>query len=216
MHHRQRALRQVLRVKNHHIIPQHVEMIQQCDQVPLALAAAVFGDERRLLEGPRRSRPIHILFPLCQRLVKIPGVVTQAIKQPSRRGPALGKIVGPRRVDFGEPKVFVLLGDPAIVDTAEFAIGRPHERGRDACVGFVCVGVEDPARRGAGEAIGAGLEVGGFWVGGPPEEDVAVGDGEVDDNVALFVFVAAGDMAVESCGGLSLLAQLATEQENEG
>lgn len=98
--------------------------------------------------------------------------------------------------------MFVLLGDPAIVDAAEFAVGGPHERRRDACVaGFVGVGVEDPARRGAGEAVGAGLEVGGFWVGGPPEEDVAIGDGEVDDDVALFVFVAAGYMAVESCGG---------------
>lgn len=126
--------------------------------------------------------------------------MTQAIKQPPSRGSALGKIVGPRRVDFGEPKVFVLLGDPAIVNTAEFAIGGPHERGRDACVGFVGLGVEDPACRGAAEAIGSGLEVGGYWVGGPPEEDVAIGDGEVDDDVALFVFVATGYMTVESCG----------------
>lgn len=175
-------------------------MIQQRNQVSLALTAAFFGDERRLLKGTRRTRPIDIFFSLCQWLVKIPGIMTQAIKQSTSRGSTLGKIVRPRRIDFGEPKVFVLLGNPPIVDAAEFAIGRPHERRRDACVRFVSVGVEDPARRGTGEAVGARLEVGGFWVWGPPEEDVAVGDGEVDDDVTLFVFVTAGYMAVKSCG----------------
>lgn len=123
--------------------------------------------------------------------------MTQTVKQPARGGPALGEIVGPRRVDFGEPKVLVRLGDPAVVDAAEFAIGGPDERGRDACLVGLGGWVEDPAGGGTGEAVGSRDKVGGFGIGGPPEEDVAVGDGEVDDDVAVLVLVATGDMTVE-------------------
>lgn len=196
MQHGQRALRQVLRIKNHHVIPQHIQVIHQRDQIPLALAAAVPRNKRRLLERARRPSPIHVLRPRRARRVQVPRVVAQAIEQPAGRGAALGKVVGPGRVDLGQPEVLVRLGHPAVVDAAELAVGGPDERGRDARVGFGGW-VEDPARRGAGEAVGAGAPVGGSWVGRPPEEDVAVGDGEVDDYVAVLVLVAAGDVAME-------------------
>lgn len=102
--------------------------------------------------------------------------MAQAVEQPASRRPALGKIIWARRIDLGQPKVLVLLCYPAVINTAELAVSRPDESGRDARVGLG-LGVEDPARRGAGETVGPGLEVCGFWVRRPPEEDVAVGDG---------------------------------------
>ena len=62
----------------------------------------------------------------------------------------------------------------------------------------------DPACGRAGEfvALGEGAFALGEWR--EEEEDVAIGDGQVEDDVALGVLVAACDVAVEACKGQSV------------
>ncbi|SPQ25712.1 ef798fcc-f04c-4c85-91f9-df14b1c280cd [Thermothielavioides terrestris] len=61
MDHRQRALGQVLRVEDDHVVAQLVEVVQQRDQVALALGAALARDEGRLLEGHGRPGEVDVL-----------------------------------------------------------------------------------------------------------------------------------------------------------
>lgn len=94
----------------------------------------------------------------------------------------------------------VRLRHEAVVDARELAVDLEDGRGGDAVAGLVGLGVEDPAVGGAGELVALGEVVGGgvgAVVGREEEEDVAVGDGEVEDDAARGVFVAAGDVAVE-------------------
>lgn len=195
--HSQRALRQFLRIKDEDVIAQHIEVIDERDEVTLALGAIfLLGDERRLLERRRGPGKVDVLVARGERLRRVPGVVAQTVEEPPRGRPTLGKVVRSRGVDLGQPKVLVLLGHPPVIDAAELAVGRPDEGGRDVRVGLG-LGVEDPARRRGGELVALGHLPCGQWVWGPPEEDIAVGDGEVDDNVAFFVLVAASDVALK-------------------
>lgn len=196
---RQRALGQILRVKDDHVVSEHIQVIQQHNQVALALAAVILGDEARLLKGPRWAGEPDILGALGQGIVKVPGVVTQAVEQPTRRRSALGKVVRSCGIDSDLPEMLILLGHPAVVDAAELAVGRPHEGGCDSGVGG-SVGVEDPACGGRAQLVTGCHLAFGQGIRGPPEEYVAIGDGEIDDDVAVVVLEAACNMPLESCG----------------
>lgn len=170
-------------------------MIHQRDQPPLPFLVTL-RYESRLLKRARRSRKVHILLPRGKLIVQIPGIVSQTVEQPSRRRATLGKVVRTGGVDFREPEMLVLAGGPAVVDAGELAVGRPDEgRGDAGVVGEG--GVEDPAVGRGGELVPFGELTLFLAVGREPEEDVAVGDGEVDDDVALGVFVAACYVAME-------------------
>lgn len=76
VNHGQRSLCQILRVKNRHVIPQLVEPVHECDQVPLALGGVVaLGDEARLLDRRRGSEEIRVLRATCERVVRVPRVM---------------------------------------------------------------------------------------------------------------------------------------------
>lgn len=192
--HRHRPLRQIPRIQNHHIIPEHIQMILQRNQIPIPLLRTPPPrNKRRLLPRRRRPRPHRIPRP------PLPRKMAQNIKQPARRRPALGRVVKPRPVHLRLPEVVVRLGDAAVVDARELAVDLEDGGGRDAVAGLVGLGVEEPAVGGAGElvALGEAVRRGVDVVGREEEEDVAVGDGEVEDDAARGVFVAAGDVAVE-------------------
>lgn len=196
---RQRAPGQILGIKNHNVVAQHIQVVQQRNQVALALAAVVLGDKRRLLEGGGRSGEPDIFGAWGQRMVEIPRVVAEAVEEPARRRSTGGKIVRPCRVDLGLPEMLVLFGDPAVVDAAELAVGGPDKGRCDPRVGSG-LGVEDPARGRRAQLVSCCHVVSGLgWIWRPPKEDVAIGDSEVDDDMASVVFVAARNVAVETC-----------------
>ena len=156
VHHGQRPLGQMLGVEDEDIVPQHVEMIHKRDQVPLPLRAVFFGDERGFLDRRRRPEKEYVLLPFGKRLVQVPGVVSQTIKQPSCWRPALGEVVRKSRIRPRLPEVFVFLGDKAVIDTGELAVGRPGVGRCDMRVGL-SLGIEDPACSRATEFVGPGL-----------------------------------------------------------
>ena len=100
------------------------------------------------------------------------------------------------RIDFRLPEVIVGFCDEAVVDAGEFSVGAPG-LGLDAgvCRGF---GVECPAAGWGGEVVAFGKVGGGLVVRWKPEENIAVGDGEVDDDIAGGVFVTAGYVSMET------------------
>lgn len=76
MDHSQRALGQVLRVKNRYIIPKLVEPVHECNQVPLALGGVLaLGDEARLLDRRRRAEEVRVLRAACECVVRVPCVM---------------------------------------------------------------------------------------------------------------------------------------------
>lgn len=127
----------------------------------------------------------------------------QTIKQPTGGGTAFGEIVRPAWVNAALPKVAVRFGHPAVVDAAELAVGGPEKGGCDA---RACFGgwVENPARGGTAKVVGFPLFCWGLWFWRPPEEDITIGDGEVDDDVPGWVFVTACYVALEACGMVSV------------
>lgn len=76
MNHSQRALSQILRVKNRHVIPQLVEAVHEGDQVPLSLGGVVaLGDEARLLDCRRGAEEVRIFSATRERVLRVPFVV---------------------------------------------------------------------------------------------------------------------------------------------
>lgn len=180
-------------------------MVQKRHDVPLSLGglSAVhfpLGNEDRLLKGARRA---------CEELVLracLPVVVTQDIEQAPCRGPALGEVVGPRGVHLQLPEMAILLGGETVVNAGELAVGALIRARR----GHAGIGrrlrIELPSDRARDELArrpGRDRRVGAAVVRGPPEEDVAVGNGEVADDVTGFVLISAGDVAVEACSWLA-------------
>lgn len=94
--------------------------------------------------------------------------------------------------------------DEPVVDAGEFAVDAEELRGLDVCTGCGC-GVEGPAVGVGDEFVALGEGGAGGGVGGEPEEDVVGCDGEVEDYVAVFIFVATCDVAVECFPSLANL-----------
>jgi hypothetical protein len=93
--------------------------------------------------------------------------------------------------------VVVLHCGEAIVNSGEFATEGVEFLGRvDPGIGR-CGRIEDPARRFVLELVALGDGAGGGVDGREEEEDVAIGDGEVKYDFALWGFVAANSMALE-------------------
>lgn len=108
VNHSQRPLGQILRVKDGYIVPQLVEPIHERYQVPLSLGRVVTpGDEARLLYRRRGPEEVRVLGAARQRVVWVPGIVSQAIEEAASGGSTLLKVVRLRRVDLGLPKVLI-------------------------------------------------------------------------------------------------------------
>lgn len=191
---------EVHRIKDEQVVPLHVQVVQQREQISLALRAILpLRHEDGLLEGAGRARPVLVLR------ARVPVIMPDDVPQaPSRRATLL-HVVELGRVCLQLPEVRVLLRHEPVVDARELAVGPVQFERPDPGVSGG-LGVEDPAEGVRDElaargSLGAGLVNAGVL--GPPEEDVVVGDGEVADDMALLVLVGAGDMAVEACAGLA-------------
>lgn len=83
MNNRNRSLGDVLRIENADIITEHVQVVQQSNNIAIPLPRASGpGDKRRFLK--RRTRP----SPKCIRDRLIPGEVADSIEQSSGGRPA--------------------------------------------------------------------------------------------------------------------------------
>lgn len=168
MYHGQRPLRQILRIENQDVVAQHVEMIQQRNQVALALSGRPgFGHKHRLLERTGRPGPVQILLP------RLPLKMAHDVEKPTRRRPALGKVIRLGGINDALPEVVVLLGQDPVVDARELAVDAEGLERLDACVRWG-LGVEDPAV-GVGDefvALQEGRGRVGEGVGREEEEDV--------------------------------------------
>ena len=208
-------------------------MVKKGDQVSLTLGATVARDEGRLLERHGRTRVVDVfeaeragarfvsLSGGCRRRRVVarvllgPGVVAEAVEKPARRRAALGKVVGPGWVDDGLPKVAVRLGDEAVVDARELAVGKPRQRRSHALIGHPDIGVacgrgadgrllgfrvKDPAHhRGSQllalcQPVSFRCDVLIWW---EKEEDVPVRNGQVENDFPGWKLVTASHMTVE-------------------
>ena len=193
MDHSQRTLRNLLRVEDAHVIPQLVQVVQQANEVPVRLIrTARPRDERRLLERRTGAGPV------CLGRGVVPREVAKRVEQSAGWRPTLGKVVGLRGVDDALPVVVVLHRHEAVVHARELAgeLGALLEWLDPGVSG--CRGVEDPAGRLVLELVPLSDGAGRGVDGGPPEEDVAVGDGEIEDDLPVGRFVAARRMPLES------------------
>ena len=96
------------------------------------------------------------------------------IEQAPRRRSALGEIVRPGGVDLELPEVPVVFRREAVVDAGKLAVDAVGPGRGDSAAGREG-GVEFPAERVRDEVAPGPLRRGPL--GGPPEENVAVGDG---------------------------------------
>jgi len=140
-----------------------------------------------------------------------PGVMPEAVEQSASRRSALCKVIRTSRVDDGLPEVSVRLGHVAVIDAGELAVGEPRDRWLDALIRHVHVSclcgshrflgfrVKDPSDGGRGELVPLGDAVArrDVGVGREEEEDVAVGDGQVEGDLPRGKLVTACHVAME-------------------
>lgn len=136
--------------------------------------------------------PVHVLDLL------VPREMPHDVEQPAGRRSALLEVVVLSRIDLTLPEVGVPFRDEPIVDARELAVYVEDLGRRDARVSLR-FGIKDPAHGRAGEFVPLGDVGGGRVFRREEEEDVAICEGEVEDDLAVVGFVGASDMAMESC-----------------
>lgn len=186
------TLRDLLGIEDADIVSQHVQVVQERNEIPFAFLGVLgFGNERGFLEGLAVAGPVG----LCDGFV--PGEVAQAVEQASGGGAALLEVVGLGGVDDGLPVVVVVHGDEAVVDAGELAGEGVEFLGRvDPGVGGQ-IGVNDPTGGLVLQLVAASHGAGGGVNWREEEEDIAIGNGEIEDDFSFWSFEAAHGVALE-------------------
>ena len=199
MDRRNRSSSHILRIENDNVIPQHIQSIDEPDQPTFSFSPTLLWNERRFLERGPRTCPVDVF------LLIVPCVVRYAIEQPTCRRPTGSEVVLAGRVSSYLPEMVVLLREESVVDSAELSAGAPFDSRFDSilCVGGIIgisrgVWVEYPAAGVAVELVALQHRASGRIIGREEEEDVAVCNGKVVDDVAIGVFVATCCVAMES------------------
>jgi hypothetical protein len=167
-------------------------MVQQTHEITISFFVRISsGHEDWLLECCCRTSPVHVLSPF------IPREVADGIEQPSSGRAAFLKVVLLSGVDLQLPEMVVLLRRVPVIDPRELATDAKKPGWFDATISL-CLGIKDPADSIRGQFVPL-LETfsgGVFWW--EEEEYVVVSYCEIEYNVAIFVLVTAGNMAVET------------------
>ena len=193
MDHRNRALRDLPSIEDTNIIPQHIQMIEQRYNIPVTLLrTARSRNKRRLLESGTRTCPESLAHGA------IPGEMSQAVEQAASRATTLGEVVRLCPVNHCLPIVVVLAGRKAVVYARELpAVGVKLLGRLDPAVSWGVLGIEDPPRRLVLQLIALCHSAGGGVNRGKEEEDVAISDGQVEDDLAVGRVIAADRVALE-------------------
>lgn len=123
--------RHILCVQDHDIVPKHVEVIHEGNQIPFSFGAAFFRNEGWFLE--RCSRTLRVSAPMLRNQFEtyrpknifrslIPRKMTKHIEQATSWRPAFCEVVRLRRIDLSLPKMVVWFRQMPVVNSREFPI----------------------------------------------------------------------------------------------
>lgn len=168
-------------------------MIEQRYNIPITLLrTARSRNKPRLLEGGTRACPESLAHGA------IPGEMSQAVEQAASRTTTLGEVVRLCPVNYSLPIVVVLAGRKAVVDARELAaVGVKLLDRLDPAIGWRVLGIEYPTRCLVLQLIALCHSACGRVNRGEEEEDVAISNGQVEDDLAVGSVIAADRVALE-------------------